>query len=98
MARTFAIHECLRLAHVPYAVASHPPASTAREEAAATHVPGRHWAKVVVSFQGRKEEADSRDRDCTAGRFCDTVAGDAGGPRAAEPSVSEALTGQSLAH
>jgi Ala-tRNA(Pro) deacylase len=50
MARTSAIHEFLREAHVPYAVVPHPPAFTARAEAAATHVPGRDWAKVVVCF------------------------------------------------
>jgi Ala-tRNA(Pro) deacylase len=44
------IHGFLREAHVPYAVVPHPPAYTAQEEAAATHVPGRDWAKVVVCF------------------------------------------------
>jgi Ala-tRNA(Pro) deacylase len=33
---------------VPYSVVPHPPAYTAREEAAAAHVPGRDWAKVVI--------------------------------------------------
>ena len=42
------IHEFLSNAHVPYAVVPHRPAFTAREEAAATHVPGRNWAKVVI--------------------------------------------------
>ena len=42
------IHEFLREAHVPYTVVPHRPAFTAQEEAAATHVPGREWAKVVV--------------------------------------------------
>ena len=45
-----AIHEFLQAAHVPYTVVPHPPAFTAREEAAATHVPGRDWGKVVVCF------------------------------------------------
>lgn len=45
-----AIHEFLRQAHVPYQVIPHPPTYTAREEAAASHVPGRDWAKVVVCF------------------------------------------------
>jgi Ala-tRNA(Pro) deacylase len=40
----------LREAHVPYTVLPHRPAFTAQEEAAATHVPGREWAKVVVCF------------------------------------------------
>ncbi len=44
------IHEFLREAHVPYTVVPHAPAFTAQEEAAATHVPGRDWAKVVVCF------------------------------------------------
>ena len=48
MPETSAIHDFLREAHVPYAVMTHPPAFTAQEEAAATHVPGRNWAKVVV--------------------------------------------------
>jgi Ala-tRNA(Pro) deacylase len=43
-----AIHEFLREAHVPYTVVPHRAAFTAQEEAAATHVPGRHWAKVVI--------------------------------------------------
>ena len=42
------IHEFLREAHVPYTVVPHSPAFTAQEDAAATHVPGRDWAKVVV--------------------------------------------------
>ena len=44
------IHEFLRKAHVPYTAVPHRPAFTAQEEAAATHVPGRDWAKVVVCF------------------------------------------------
>jgi Ala-tRNA(Pro) deacylase len=48
MPGTAAIHEFLREAHVPYAVVPHRPAFTAQEEAAATHIPGRDWAKVVV--------------------------------------------------
>jgi Ala-tRNA(Pro) deacylase len=44
------IHEFLREAHVPYTVVPHRPAYTAQDEAAATHVPGRDWAKVVVCF------------------------------------------------
>ena len=48
MSGTSSIHEFLRDAHVPYRVVPHRPAYTAQEEAAATHVPGRNWAKVVV--------------------------------------------------
>jgi Ala-tRNA(Pro) deacylase len=44
------IHEFLREAHVPYTVVPHLPAFTAREEAAAAHIPGRDWAKVVACF------------------------------------------------
>ena len=43
-----ALHEFLRDAHVPYLVVPHPPAYSAQEDAAAVHVPGRDWAKVVV--------------------------------------------------
>ena len=50
MPDTSTIHEFLREAQVPYAVVPHPPAYTAQDEAAATHVPGRDWAKVVVCF------------------------------------------------
>jgi Ala-tRNA(Pro) deacylase len=45
---TPSIHEFLTEAHVPYKTVLHQPAFTAQEEAAATHVPGRDWAKVVV--------------------------------------------------
>jgi len=44
MTGTSEIHAFLRDAHVPYVVLPHQPAFTAREEAAATHVPGRGWA------------------------------------------------------
>jgi len=50
MAATFLIHDFLQEAHVPYTVLPHRPAFTAEEEAAAAHVPGREWAKVVVCF------------------------------------------------
>lgn len=50
MPGTSTIHEFLREAHVPYTVVPHRPAFTAQEEAAATHVQGRDWAKVVVCF------------------------------------------------
>jgi Ala-tRNA(Pro) deacylase len=33
---------------ISYSVVEHPVAYTAQEEAAATHVPGREWAKAVV--------------------------------------------------
>jgi len=45
-----AIHAFLHEAHVPYTVVPHRPAFTAQAEAAATHVPGRDWAKVVACF------------------------------------------------
>lgn len=50
MPGTVTIHEFLREAHVPYTVVPHRPAFTAQDEAAATRVPGRDWAKVVVCF------------------------------------------------
>lgn len=42
------VHEFLQAARVPYTMVPHRPAFTAQEEAAAVHVPGRDWAKVVV--------------------------------------------------
>jgi Ala-tRNA(Pro) deacylase len=48
MTDTSAIHEFLRTARVPYTVVPHRLAFTAQQEAAATHVPGRDWAKVVI--------------------------------------------------
>jgi Ala-tRNA(Pro) deacylase len=58
MVTTATIQEFLRAAHVPYAVVRHQLAFTAREEAAATHVPERDWAKVVVCFvDGKPVEA-----------------------------------------
>jgi Ala-tRNA(Pro) deacylase len=58
MAGISSIHEFLRKAHVPYTIRRHRPAFTAQEEAAAAHVPGRDWAKVVVCFiDGQPVEA-----------------------------------------
>lgn len=48
MPGTATIHEFLQGAHVPFTVVPHPPGFTAQEDAAAAHVKGRHWAKVVV--------------------------------------------------
>jgi len=50
MTRTALIHEFLRDARVPYTVVPHAAAYSAQAEAAATHVAGRDWAKVVVCF------------------------------------------------
>ena len=50
MTGTTAIHEFLQAAHVPYSILPHRPAFSAQEGAAAAHVPGRDWAKVVVCF------------------------------------------------
>ena len=50
MPGTAAIHQFLKDAHVPYTVVPHRRAFSAQEEAAATHVPGRDWAKVVICF------------------------------------------------
>jgi len=58
MPGTMSIHQFLSAAHVPYAVLPHRPAFTAQEEAAATHVHGRDWAKVVVCIvDGKPIEA-----------------------------------------
>lgn len=52
------IHEFLREAHATYTVVPHKPAYTAQEEAAAAHVPGRDWAKVVICIvDGRPIQA-----------------------------------------
>ncbi len=50
MAVTASVQEFLRQANVPYAVFPHPPAYTAQDEAAVTHIPGRDWAKAVICF------------------------------------------------
>ena len=50
MSVTPAVQEFLRRANVTYTVFPHRPAFTAQEEAAASHVPGRDWAKAVVCF------------------------------------------------
>ena len=50
MPATANIHEFLREAHVPYSIKPHRPAFTAQDEAAATHVPGLDFAKVVACF------------------------------------------------
>jgi Ala-tRNA(Pro) deacylase len=50
MAIAATVQEFLRRGGVAYTVFPHPPAFTAQEEAAITHVPGRDWAKVVVCF------------------------------------------------
>jgi Ala-tRNA(Pro) deacylase len=47
---TASVQEFLRRANVAYTVFPHPPAFTAQDEAAVTHVPGRDWAKSVVCF------------------------------------------------
>ncbi len=58
MPDTSAIHAFLQDAQVPYTVLPHEPAFTAQEEAAATHVPGRDWVKVVICvLDGRAIQA-----------------------------------------
>ena len=54
MPATSGIHEFLRDAHVGYTVLPHRPAYSAQEEAAAVHVAGRDWAKVVICFVDRE--------------------------------------------
>jgi prolyl-tRNA editing enzyme YbaK/EbsC (Cys-tRNA(Pro) deacylase) len=44
------VRDWLEHVHVPYTALAHRPAFTAQEEAAATHVSGRDWAKTVVCF------------------------------------------------
>jgi Ala-tRNA(Pro) deacylase len=48
MAIPASIERFLSEHHVNYTPVHHPPAFTAQEEAAATHTPGRAWAKTVV--------------------------------------------------
>jgi Ala-tRNA(Pro) deacylase len=48
MAIPASISEFLGRHHARYSLMPHPIAYTAQEEAAAAHVPGREWAKVVV--------------------------------------------------
>jgi Ala-tRNA(Pro) deacylase len=45
-----AVRDWLSHVHVPYTPLAHRPAFTAQEEAEATHVSGRDWAKTVVCF------------------------------------------------
>lgn len=55
---TTSIHQFLHEARVPYTVVPHRPAFTAQDDAAAVHVRGRDWAKVVVCIiDGRPVEA-----------------------------------------
>jgi Ala-tRNA(Pro) deacylase len=48
--RPRSLDEFLKQARVPYTTFRHPPAFTAQDEAAVSHVPGRSWAKTVVCF------------------------------------------------
>jgi Ala-tRNA(Pro) deacylase len=58
MPGTSSIQEFLRGARVPYTVVPQRPAVTAQKGSAATYVPGRNWAKVVVYFiEGEPIEA-----------------------------------------
>jgi Ala-tRNA(Pro) deacylase len=53
-----AIHEFFERALVPYSVLPHQAAYGAQAEAAAAHVSGKYWAKVVVCFvDGRPVQA-----------------------------------------
>jgi Ala-tRNA(Pro) deacylase len=48
MARSLA--KLLKVSRIPYVVFTHPPAYGAQQRAAASHVRGRCWAKVVICF------------------------------------------------
>ena len=54
MSTPASIHAFLGEARVPYTVVPHQTAFTAQEEAAAMHVPGRDWAKVVICVADQK--------------------------------------------
>ena len=52
------IEQYLEEQGVEYEIIDHPIAFKAQEEAAASHVPGRHWAKTVeVLLDGRRTSA-----------------------------------------
>jgi Ala-tRNA(Pro) deacylase len=44
------LDDSLRKAQIPFTAFRHPPAFSAQEVAAVSHVPGRCWAKTVVCF------------------------------------------------
>src|ERR1044071_1694275 len=46
--RPLSLDSFLRDARIPFTTFQHPPAFTAQEEAAVSHVPGNCWAKIVV--------------------------------------------------
>ena len=48
--RPRSLDEFLKKARIPYTTFKHQPAFTAQQSAAASHVPGRSWAKTVVCF------------------------------------------------
>ena len=48
--RPRSVDNFLKQARVPYTTFRHPEAFTAQAEAAASHVPGRSWVKIVVCF------------------------------------------------
>ena len=50
--RPRSLDEYLKHAHVPFTAFRHTAAFTAQREAALSHVPGRCWAKTVISFAG----------------------------------------------
>ncbi len=50
--RPRSLDEYLKNAHIPYTVFRHAEAFSAQREAAASHVPGRSWAKTVICFAG----------------------------------------------
>jgi Ala-tRNA(Pro) deacylase len=52
--RPRSLDEFLKKAHVPFTAFRHPPAFSAQQEAALSHVPGRSWAKTVVCFADDK--------------------------------------------
>ena len=48
--RPRSVDNFLKQARIPYTTFRHPEAFTAQAEAAASHVPGRSWVKIVVCF------------------------------------------------
>jgi Ala-tRNA(Pro) deacylase len=71
----FRVQEFLRQGNVPYSVFQHPPAYTAQEDAAVTHIPRRNWAKAMICFaDGEPVQAVvPADRDLDLERLADVA-------------------------
>ena len=70
------IAEMLKRERMPHTAFRHPPAYTAQEQAAVSHIPGRCWAKVVICIVddqpaqaglAREDEVAALYPDCEVG-------------------------------